>query len=594
MSKPAHCFISYHRKDAAGYAARLIDRLELWYAPEHLSYRIQTAEFSEDFSEDIRQSIESANIVLAIIGPDWLATLLRNRHGDKTDAAESEIVYALGRQKRDAALTVIPLLMGGASMPGSASLPDELARLAPLFGKDALVFHDKRADFENQFQRLLTLLEQHGLPVPHFRIPQGTARPFHTSGRFPSVHFHDPLAHLNGLRAAFCDLHDLHDLHGTVTATEIETETVHTKVLQGMGGVGKTQLALQYSHVFQKSYAGVWWFCADDAATLEADCQAMLAANRIAPQHGKTPSVAMQNWLSAQTCWLLVYDNANDPSQLKHYLPTRGRHHVLITSRRPDWQGLAGSQANLRQHPWTGEQALDFLRKRLPFENQQALHGLALDLGGLPLALENAAGYLNASGLSSAEYRGFFADPVEQGKLLARPEEGGEPSVSQILGAALARLTPAARQLLDLCAVCAPQPIPESLFRAHPELLPSPLNAHCKGLAWADLIKELQRAMLAERDAAQQTLTLHCLTQAVARLSDPVANASDASARRLLDLLMADLPNACGLSAHQPHRTLLLPHIESLRRFAILPDELEKARCLWLDQADQADQTAGK
>lgn len=563
MTQSPLCFINYRRSDTGGHAARIKDKLELWHDSNHLFYDNQTVDYGADFPQEIEQAIERANVLLAVIGPNWLAALREYQAANKSDWVKREILAALFRGRYGKSLPIIPILVDGATMPKVDDLPAELADFALLHGKNAQSLGSDTEAFDKQFPTLLGLLEQHGLPTRRFRPPNGNARPFHTLGRVPSVNFHDPLAHLQHLR---------HVLSRAGTAA------VLAGALHGMGGVGKTQLALKYSHAFQESYAGVWWLRAEDPVMLELDCLAMAEANHVPYEKGKPIAPAIQRWLATQPTWLLVYDNAEDMAVVSPYLPNRGQHHVLITSRRPDWQRLTGATACIHLEHWTPEQAVGFLAKRLPQESPDALLQIAIALGGLPLALEQAAAYIDVNGVSAAEYAQLLADSAEQATLLDKTEDVDEKTVLKTLSLALSKLPGVARQLLNLCAACAPEPIPESLFREQKYFLPMDVHPFCSGLNWVEIVTQLRRYSLVERDAEQRSITLHRLTQAAIRLSNPDASKESI---RLIRMMNAAFPKNPDQPATWPSCTILLPHVKNMLALNdLLDSEMEVKCCL--------------
>lgn len=505
------CYISYLHHDTGGHADRLIALLAQEYDQEQLASRT-----NDDFSEPIRAKLNQACVMLVVLGPTTLEMLEARLAQNGDDPLLQEIEFAMARQGRAEALAILPVLMGGAIMP-TGSVPTQLAPLKPFLGKQAIPLIDDAAAFKLLFRHLLQELEKHGMNPPRFRTNLGAARPFNVPGKLPNPHFHDPERHLKNLRQAFED-----------------TAAANIKVLSGMGGVGKTCLAMQYCHEFQAEYAGVWWFDAGTPNQLAADCKHFIDGNHIPLHPGQTTMLAMRDWLSTQKKWLLVYDHAHDPNTVKPYLPDRGAHDVLVTSRQAAWQRMVGAKGCLPLTPWSAEQAQAFLTLRLPEENTRALSQLAHDLAGLPLTLESAARKLDATGMSAAEYIAFFADPVHQARLLSEAGPGGEPALKQSWEQAIERLQAAPRQLLNLCATCAVMPIPERLFQAHPALLPPDLAKVTQGAAWIDVLSPLQSDALLERDASNKTLLMHPLLQAVVRLYDQDATNTSVHMQALL------------------------------------------------------------
>jgi hypothetical protein len=156
--------------------------------------------------------------------------------------------------------------------------------------------------------------------------------------------------------------------------------------LCGLGGVGKTSVALEYAHRHLSEVGVAWQFPAGDPAVLAADFGelAFQLGARDLPE-SRDPVAWVHGALATYPGeWLLVFDNARDQASVARYVPPAGRGRVLITSRDQIWPP---SQA--LQVPVLGpEVATCFLAVRTADQDQQAALELAGELGGLPLALE--------------------------------------------------------------------------------------------------------------------------------------------------------------------------------------------------------------
>jgi hypothetical protein len=109
-----------------------------------------------------------------------------------------------------------------------------------------------------------------------------------------------------------------------------------TQAIAGLGGIGKTQLALEYCYRQASSYQVVWWIRAESKETRMADLGALAERLRLAPvdKSDFSSSVgAVIEWLNRTPGWLLIFDNVERPEDLEHLLPVAGRGHILITSR---------------------------------------------------------------------------------------------------------------------------------------------------------------------------------------------------------------------------------------------------------------------
>lgn len=152
-------FISYRRADLGGHAAiyvgRLDDHLRAHFGDTNVFLDIQTIPAGVDFDEFIGQQVAQTDVLLAVIGPDWVAEL-QARAGQEDDFVQLEIEAALKRRQH-----LIPVLIGGTSMPSAAQLPDSL-RLLPR--KNAFEV-DAGKDFRAHMQALIERLESLVIPV---------------------------------------------------------------------------------------------------------------------------------------------------------------------------------------------------------------------------------------------------------------------------------------------------------------------------------------------------------------------------------------------------------------------------------------------
>jgi NB-ARC domain len=163
--------------------------------------------------------------------------------------------------------------------------------------------------------------------------------------------------------------------------------------VQGMGGVGKTSLAIEYAHRFRGLYAGVCW-CPAETRTGLLNALAGLAVTLGASTAEeadveKAAKAALPRLAEQRATWLLVYDNVSAPDQIADLLPSAGAR-VLITSRFADWSELADEVA-LDVLPL--EQAIALLESRTGRSDAAGAKTLAETLGNLPLALDHAAAY---------------------------------------------------------------------------------------------------------------------------------------------------------------------------------------------------------
>ena len=137
--------------------------------------------------------------------------------------------------------------------------------------------------------------------------------------------------------------------------------------LHGLGGVGKTQVALEYTHRFKADYDLIWWLDAEQPGLLNQSLAEL--ARRLGIRVGDSEADAAREALDRLRVggppyqrWLLVFDNADDPNDLRPYLPS-GSGHTLITSRNQSWTQVAEP---LEIDVFAREESVAHLSRRLP------------------------------------------------------------------------------------------------------------------------------------------------------------------------------------------------------------------------------------
>jgi tetratricopeptide (TPR) repeat protein len=300
--------------------------------------------------------------------------------------------------------------------------------------------------------------------------------------------------------------------------------------LVGVGGVGKTQLALQYVDRWAAEYDVLWWVPAEQPS------QAMAALAALGDQLGITASNDMRQTVrdvlttleASALRWLLVYDNADQPADLGLLLPATGGH-VLVTSRNSAWQHALNVDVFAR------EESIAFLREWGVTAPADDCDALAEQLGDLPLALDQVCAMQTATGMPVAEYLRLFAEHFDE--LLAAGGRRGSrtTTVTTFVNVAAGRLrseSVAASQLLELLAFMAPLPVPVSLLHLGRDAQVTPPLGRVL-YRTDELSKQalhLGRYGLAQVSSDGQQVQLHRLVQRVVRdgLSD-----ADARIRRL-------------------------------------------------------------
>ncbi|HUN31751.1 MAG TPA: FxSxx-COOH system tetratricopeptide repeat protein [Trebonia sp.] len=288
------------------------------------------------------------------------------------------------------------------------------------------------------------------------------------------------------------------------------------QALHGMGGVGKTQLAIEYAYRHSGDYDVTWWLDSESTA-LMAQQYADLAAELGAAQPGLPLDAirrAVLNDLHHRPRWLLIFDNAEDPAFLRGWLPS-GPGHVIITSRSQNWAELAAPvPVDVLPRP----ESVCLLRTRVPGITTGDAVTLAKALGDLPLALAQAAAYLAETRIPATGYTQLLNDRAAallgKGKPLTYRD-----TLSAATTLAYDRLRAANKDAADLAAICAflaPEPIPVDWLITAAGKLPDGLSTRlADSLERDDLVAALTRTSLARLN--DDGLTMHRLTQVIIR-----------------------------------------------------------------------------
>jgi CO dehydrogenase nickel-insertion accessory protein CooC1 len=295
---------------------------------------------------------------------------------------------------------------------------------------------------------------------------------------------------------------------------------VVAQALYGLGGVGKTQLALEYAHRFMADYDLVWWVPserAEETSGALADLARKMGL-KVSDNVVEAAEAALEELRRDTTPhWLLIFDNADDPKQLEPYLPT-GSGHVLITSRNQAW---SHSAEPLEVDVFTRDESVGHLLRHVPDLDMADAIRVADALGHLPLAVEQASAWLEQTGMPARVYVEQLATQSTRILALNQPPDYPMPVVAtwNLSFDRLKQRSPAAVRLLQLCAFFSPGPISMDLLYSdemNESLLPFD-DTLSEKLMLGRVIRDISRFALVKVDQGSNSLQIHRLVQAVIR-----------------------------------------------------------------------------
>lgn len=256
------------------------------------------------------------------------------------------------------------------------------------------------------------------------------------------------------------------------------------QTLHGLGGVGKTSLAMRYAREHRTAYNLVWWIAAESREQVDAALADLAVFLYPTWALGALPDQQTEwaiLWLQSHDGWLLVFDNAEDPADINPYLGRlRGHGHQLVTSRRADgWR--PGAQP-LRIDVLAAEPSVNLLcrlampRSEPTGDELREADALATELGHLPLALAQAGAYLRQTGMSFAAYRDVLSRTPATVLDAAGDRHDADRTIARIWRTTLRTLeetAPLAAKLLHTLAWYAPEAVPRAALSVPVETSPT-------------------------------------------------------------------------------------------------------------------------
>ena len=313
-----------------------------------------------------------------------------------------------------------------------------------------------------------------------------------------------------------------------------------SQALTGLGGIGKTQTAIEYAYRYRGSYHVVFWVRAANHETLVADFVALAHLLELPGREVQDQMLvvaAVKRWLEQHGGWLLILDNADDPGLLIDFLPNEGAGHILLTTRAQATGSIASSlpvekmrvaesmRLLLRRAKLLG---IDEPLENLSIEARAQARIIVQELDGLPLALDQVGAYIEEVGCSLSEYQALYEQRrldlfKRQSSLISADYPHTVASTWTLSFESVEQANPAAAELLRLCAFLDPDAIPEAIITEGADYLGPVLGPVASDpLLFYEAIQTLRRYSLVKRNSDSKLLNLHRLVQVVIRDSlDP-------------------------------------------------------------------------
>ncbi len=537
----ADFFISRAGADA-GFAA------DIGHILENAGHRVilQQWDFANrNFMEAMHAALESGARVIALLSPDYL----------KSEHCMAEALNAIGHDPLNKRGRLI-VMRAGECTPGGLFTALAFWDLLPLRGNAALLRETVLAAVSKERRKTAA-----DAAAAYWRAPRAV---LHDSIR--------AVPNFTGRRE------DLDALDKALWGDGGQAVAITQAAVQGLGGVGKSTLAIQYAWDARGRYAGVWWLGADDAAGIADGIVALGAQFNPALAEVQDRAEAAR-WTLAfladggfEKPWLLIYDNVTQPKALDGFLPRTGTH-VLITTRWPDWQGRA---APVPLGVFAPQEAVDFLLKRTARADADGAAALARDLGHLPLALDHAAAYCRRTGTAFEAYRALLPELIKRA-----PKDADYPAdVHATFSLAIenaAKDCPAAETLMGILAWFAPDDIPLDVIGTEA------MSEIERGEAVAAL-HEVSLLDVKSGGDGKPMAGVHRLVQTVVRGRLAAQGQAEDAAALALTLVTDAFPNPASDVRNWPACAALRPHALSVLEAAPDTGEASQKTSLLLNQ----------
>lgn len=303
----------------------------------------------------------------------------------------------------------------------------------------------------------------------------------------------------------------------------------------GLGGIGKTQTAVEYAYRHKDDYRHILWGKAESKESLTSDFAQLGATLNLPEKQAQDQQEivnAVQRWLKQHNHWLLILDNADDLSLIEPFIQGLQSGHILFTTRAQ----ATGPISRVEVGKLPDQEGIVFLLRRAKLIDKdtpyatiskelraQAL-AITIELDGLPLALDQAGAYIEETQCGLTHYLELYkthgVDLLRARGLFSTGHPDPVATTWVLSFQKIEQTNPAAAEFLRFCAFLHPDGIPEELFTEGASELGAILGPVAESpLSFNNVLGEILKFSLIRRDMNTKTLDIHPLVQNVIQTS---------------------------------------------------------------------------